>query len=39
MRVAENVAVAQRYSYKAAWAQNLLKVDGTYFTGDAGGGV
>ncbi|MBK8576643.1 MAG: TolC family protein [Elusimicrobia bacterium] len=37
MRVAENTAVAQRYSYRAAWAQNLLKVDGTYFTGDAGG--
>jgi outer membrane protein TolC len=37
MRVAEYTATAQKYSYSAAWAQNLLKVDGTYFTGNAGG--
>jgi outer membrane protein TolC len=37
MRVAENTAIAQKYSYSAAWAQNLLKIDGTYFTGNAGG--
>jgi outer membrane protein TolC len=37
MRVAEYTATAQKYSYNAAWAQNLLKVDGTYFTGNAGG--
>lgn len=37
MRVAEYTATAQNYSYSAAWAQNLLKVDGTYFTGNAGG--
>lgn len=37
MRVAEQTALAQRYSYKSAWAQNMLKVDGSYFTGQAGG--
>jgi outer membrane protein TolC len=37
MRVAEQTAAAQRYSYKSAWAQNLVKVDGSYFTGQAGG--
>jgi outer membrane protein TolC len=37
MRVAEYTATAQKYNYNAAWAQNLLKVDGTYFTGNAGG--
>ncbi len=36
-RVAEYTALAQRYGYRAAWAQNLLRVDGTYFTGTAGG--
>lgn len=36
MRVAEYTATAQKYNYNAAWAQNLLKVDGTYFTGNAG---
>jgi outer membrane protein TolC len=37
MRVAEHTAIAQKYTYRAAWAENLLKIDGTYFTGDAGG--
>ena len=37
MRVAAFTATAQKYSYRAAWAENLLKVDGTYFTGNAGG--
>ncbi len=37
MLAAEYTAAAQRYAAKAAMSQNLLKVDGTYFTGRAGG--
>lgn len=36
LRVAEYTAMAQKYGYQAAWAQNLLRVDGTYYTGNAG---
>jgi len=37
LRAAEETALAHTYSYKAAWAEDLLKVDGTWFGGKAGG--
>lgn len=34
---ADYSSMAQKYSHKAAYAQNLLRVDGTYFEGQSGG--